>query len=97
MQDVDSLDLENLPSTEASPYKWWAWAHSHPAGITFVALDAKMINLSIDRRVDNRQKHYYCWPKYRHNDGEKINESCEVIMLMIPGRADYIAIMPTHV
>jgi len=98
VQDVKSLDLRRLPATDESSYKWWEWARTNPGGVAFVALDAKAMSLSIGCKVDIRQKHYYLLlTTLSTDDSEKVDESCEVIMLAMQGRANYIANMPTHV
>ncbi|GAB7341648.1 hypothetical protein MBLNU457_7840t1 [Dothideomycetes sp. NU457] len=92
-----SIDPVGLPAREASTFQWWSWAQSRPAGITFIAIDAKTSNLSVGRRVDDFHRDYYHWPHYVWNEKEHDKDASEVIFLLVQGKAEYVAIMPTHV
>ncbi|KAK3698123.1 hypothetical protein LTR37_017081 [Vermiconidia calcicola] len=90
---IDLDEAQNVPLGTASDYERWKWARSKPSGVDFIALDAKLNNLTIGQQVTDQNASFYCWTKTR--DYRDRVEDSEVIFGIVEGVDDHIAVVPT--
>jgi hypothetical protein len=92
------VNVSKMPGAQASSYKVCRWAIEQPKGVRWIPIDVKFSGIGAGCSVKENEVEFYRWGKEsRGAKRETFRSRFEIVLVVVEGLTDAIAIMPAQI